>query len=564
MEAEKSEWARRLLGYAWLCALGVALVFSALTTDRKARQVEEYACFCDPFGYLQIAQDTRQAVATHRLPDFSIESPHSRLLIDVMKSRGLSLRFWDDLVAPLCYHYSARADHIGVQYPPGAGLLLAVFPQGVALHRLDRLVIVLFVAIGLLMLVVAAVKQTWLSAGLLVLALIIGLEMLARIGNASFSVNAMFAPILLASLCWSATFYLRADRLKSFYVGWLLMFVAGLLFGFAILVRLQVAFMLPGLVMLFWPWRLRRWYQSALVSFLLGVFLGGVLPVVINQSRVTGAWHQSTYGIGNTDPPTLSSIRPNLLFYFGAGKPSQYNWALLVMLAACAGLFLWTRRRTVIGGAPLFLALSWRRLSLAVFFLWIIPTAYFLTHEVIGHHYPIAHTFVVLLVLAFGAAKLDINQAGGSDRRGHRRRALAVAGFMFALAPGLFAMEQVATNYVKPTAERLPRQFTLPAELADEHAWVWAAELTGTLWYYARKPAHKINFTSPETRVIAYEFVLGRGEPQYIIRDSPVIQIMEAEIIRLGGTLERRGEVDGYPYFLIHWPPGGPRQSAAL
>jgi hypothetical protein len=27
------------------------------------------------------------------------------------------------------------------------------------------------------------------------------------------------------------------------------------------------------------------------------------------------------------------------------------------------------------------------------------------------------------------------------------------------------------------------------------------------------------------------------------------------EIVQLGGTLEQRGEVDGYPYYLIHWPP---------
>jgi hypothetical protein len=52
MQPGRGEWGRRLLGYAWLCALAVALVFSAQTTDRYARQVEEFACFCDPFGYL--------------------------------------------------------------------------------------------------------------------------------------------------------------------------------------------------------------------------------------------------------------------------------------------------------------------------------------------------------------------------------------------------------------------------------------------------------------------------------------------------------------------------------
>ena len=71
---------QRVLGYVWLCALGLALLVSALTTDRRARQVEEYASLCDPFGYLQIAQDTRQAVAARRLPDFSRSSASAAVL----------------------------------------------------------------------------------------------------------------------------------------------------------------------------------------------------------------------------------------------------------------------------------------------------------------------------------------------------------------------------------------------------------------------------------------------------------------------------------------------------
>src|SRR6185295_10246666 len=144
------------------------------TADRQARQVEEYAAFCDPFGYLQIAQDTRQAVAKRRLPTYSIENEHSRLLINLMKSRNVPTRYWDDLVAPLCYHYSPRADHLGVQYPPGAGWMLAMFPEGRALHQMNRLVIASFVMTGLAMLVLGAITRSWLFAGPTVLALVVG------------------------------------------------------------------------------------------------------------------------------------------------------------------------------------------------------------------------------------------------------------------------------------------------------------------------------------------------------------------------------------------------------
>ena len=553
-----------MLGYAWLCALGTALVCSALSADRRTRQVEEYSWLCDPFGYLQIAQDVRQAVATRSLPDFSIESPHNRLLIDMMKSRGLPLRFWDDMVAPLCHHYFPKADHIGVQYPPGTGFMLALFPEGEALHSLDRLVIGLFVVVGLVLLVIAAMRRTWVAAGFVILALSLGLEMLARIDNASFSINAMFAPLLLSSLCLCAAFGLRADSPGLSYFVLLLTFLAGLLFGFAIFVRLQVAFLIPGMLVLLWPEHLRDWYKSSLAALVSGVLLGGVLPLMMNQSRLTGAWYLSTYGIGNTDPPTLQSFWPNFHFYFDPGKPGQYNWALGVMLISCVALFLVTRRRETLNGpAKFLLALNWRSVGLAALIMWLVPTVYFLTHEVTGHHYPIPQTFGAVLLLSLAAIRLERNNRADKRNVGRPGRALQLIVLTLALTPGLIAFSLAWSNYVPPIAERRPRQFNLPAELADERAWVWADLLSGSLWYYARKPAHKINFTSPDTRAMVFDFVRGRGEPQYIIRDGPDMERMQEEMVQFGARLEQRGEVDGYPYFLIHWPANGPAKSAA-
>jgi hypothetical protein len=65
------------------------------------------------------------------------------------------------------------------------------------------------------------------------------------------------------------------------------------------------------------------------------------------------------------------------------------------------------------------------------------------------------------------------------------------------------------------------RPLILPAELSEAQAWVWADLLSGTLWYYAKKPAFKISFTDTETRALVYRFVFERKELQYIIRDSP-------------------------------------------
>ena len=148
--------AEQLLGYLWLGILAVALFCSALVTDRRALRTEEYAFGCDSFGYLQSAQEIREAAGRRSWPRFDLETPHARLLVEFMKSRKIPLGKWEEIVAPHAHHYFPGSDRVGVQYPPGTGLLLAIFPQGQALHRLDRLVIVIFLATGLLVLAVAA------------------------------------------------------------------------------------------------------------------------------------------------------------------------------------------------------------------------------------------------------------------------------------------------------------------------------------------------------------------------------------------------------------------------
>ena len=319
MKTKTGKLPGRLLGYGWLCAVAAALLISALNTDRQARQVAEYPCCCDPFGYLQMAQDIRQAARAGSCPKFTVESAHTRLLIDFMKSHQVPLALWADMVGPLAYRYFPRSDQVSVRYPPGTGLMLALFPQDRALHSLDRLVVIIFVAVGLLILVIAALKRAWLSAGLFVLALQLGLEILGKIDNSSFSINAMLTPLLLSGLClFGALAWKSANR--SFYVSVSLFLLAGLLFGFAILVRLPVVFLFPGLVVLLWPVPFRNWRRSGLWSFSLGVLITAVVPQAIHQSRLAGAWYLATYPPDDMGAPRLQYFWSNLFGYFSHGR----------------------------------------------------------------------------------------------------------------------------------------------------------------------------------------------------------------------------------------------------
>jgi hypothetical protein len=113
-----------------------------------------------------------------------------------------------------------------------------------------------------------------------------------------------------------------------------------------------------------------------------------------------------------------------------------------------------------------------------------------------------------------------------------------------------------AENGPAPEQARTHQPIQLPSELVDDKAWIWADLLTGSLWYYADKPAFKIQFTDEETRAKIWKFVYDRGERQYLIQDSEQMKQYIAEIERLGGKLELRGKVDGQLYYLVTWPNG--------
>lgn len=176
----------QLCGWLWVSFLAVVLLLATVSAHRLATRTQELAYGCDSFGYLQMAREIRRAAANAAPPDFHFESKQTRLLIDHMKSQHVRLGRWAELVAPHAHHYFPRADRVGVQYPPGTALALAIFPEQAAVHRLIRTAAWALLATGWAALLLAGIRQAWASAGLVVLSLYLGLEMLVRLSPMSF------------------------------------------------------------------------------------------------------------------------------------------------------------------------------------------------------------------------------------------------------------------------------------------------------------------------------------------------------------------------------------------
>ena len=540
--------------YVWLAINLAVILLSAQAAYRKSLNTEEYAYACDSFGYLRMAEEIRSSFRQRGLPDFRLESNQTRQLIDFMKSNNVPLAKWDEVVAPHAHHYFPVSGYVGAQYPPGTGLALAAFPEGAAVYELNRSTIAVFLIVGVAGVAIAAWKKAYVSVVLVVLAIHLPLAILGRIGSLSFSINAMLAPLLLTCLLLVAAVLLKTTRYRW---AWSAALVAGLLFGFCIMIRLPSVLLAPAFLILLWPAANRIRLNSLAVIFCVAFVVVGMLPVLMNQQRVAGAWYLPTYAAADAAAPTLASIKENAHYFLGFDGPgSQDNWALILAVIGFAA-FVVVRPRSNNKNEKT--ALTWKRIGFAAFIAWLPSIIFFLTHAVTEPHYMIPAVVASVTLIGFGALVIESNQRPNRFRDEPRIvAALVLIGVLFP-ASALARAALIARSPLPAPAGPLAHpRIVLPPDLADEKAWVWADLLTGSLWYYARKPAFKIQFTDPATRELLYEFVFARGEQQYLIQDSERMQTYIIEIERLGGSLEQRGKVDGQPYYLVHWPKSGP------
>lgn len=532
----------RIRAAAWFAFLAITLAVAADAADRHAEQVVEYPVACDPFGYLQMARRIRQADGPC-CTDCHLEYPQTRHLVGALKASDIPRSRWEEVVAPHAHHYFPAADAVGPQYPPGTALVLSSFPQGVAVRRLNALDIGILLVIGLVVIAIAAWKRRWLAAGFVAVATACGLDIIAGIGIASFSINAMIIPLVLAVLCASAASWCtnRGARLA-------LGAAAGACLGAAVLIRLPIIFVAPGLLILLLPRSVRdlrplRAVLEPSLWFVVGVIVCGVLPVLFHQNAVSGAWYHSTYGTNDSAPPSVRHVPANVLFYLGQpGLEGLASWQVLTF--AIAWLIAVRTFRSSIN----------RRFVVAALATWGVPVAYFLTHGVTTDYYAIPSMFATVWLFGLDFLRLEATAGQRDGRSGRPARR-----FLAAIAATVLIGQTVHLWRTAPNASDPPADApVIPAEFRQGNPWIWADFTSGTIVYYADVPTFKVTFTDRETRLRVFALAFAIGELQYIVVDCPAMEEVAAEIKCAGGSLEPRGQSAGAKYYLVQWPASGP------
>jgi hypothetical protein len=300
-----------------------------------------------------------------------------------------SLPGYSSAMIPPCHTPMAAQNKYVIQYPPGTGLLLALFPSGHQVVPLFALCTILIFALA-----VGAIRSTT-SMGELAVATVFGcLAVYVMINpvKASYSM----APTMVASaIAGLLTARLVTGRTRHEL---LLTAATGLVLGLSVNFRLANLFLSSGYLLYFlMAWLGKRSLQTFRQGLAFGLALVvGMVPTLISNTINAGSPFSTTYGPGDAVPPKLD-----------LDVVQSYVLDLQFMLILAA--IVWT-------------ALAWRRgardLAILVATNLAINIAFFVTHPVFTPYYTLPIAALSLWSLLFGTIgqsaerrTLDLKQA---------------------------------------------------------------------------------------------------------------------------------------------------------
>lgn len=483
-----------------------------------------YAYGCDSFGYLRQAQLFRQNGVLRGI-DTRVLNEEAQFLIRTAKSVGLDPDEFSEMVAPHAHHYNRATDHVILQYPPGAGLLLSFLPE-----HLDTQIMTVVVA-SMISLVFVLIGARSLHSPLDVAALSAVLLMLQQLvvdsgGSYSFTWTIGLIPIAaLAALRITAGG--RATR-------WVLGFVLGLACGLLLVTRIPNVFVVCGIALFVFLNSLfeREAASKQMLPILIAagvVFtVCGVAPLLAANRLNAGHFFATTYSPIDASPPELKwkLIWHNIVFYYR----DTYAWpiALLALAMVVASvLSVFSTRRTEQRHATL-------AISVAVSMTFFLTLAYFSTHEVTTPYYIAPGcTFAVCLGL-FGFLEGRRSATTPVPKHNSGRDAVALISIGIVLAIQIL---RLGPNIIRPS---------VPPEVVNPSSIVWADLTSGTLLYYNGKYAAKLGFGSACAQARMIQAVYDSGRPQYFIADSDTMAKIVEGLSNLA-DLEITGIYDAAP-----------------
>jgi hypothetical protein len=281
-----------------------------------------------------------------------------------------------DVKTAPCHTPMPASGRLVIQYPPGTGAILALFPQGHQVIPLYVLATAAVFACAVLAISRAGVASEVLLAGLFGC---LAIYLMINPAKASYSMAPTMVVCALAG-------YLTARWLIGQRQNTLLILSLGVLLGLSVNFRLPNLFLSAGYALfLLGAFLSRRTMQAALQGVWFAMaFLAGMTPTLISNAINAGSPLATTYGGQDVTPPDFSL---SIVWQYVA----DMQFVLLVLAALATAFLLGTRRR---GGI--------RSVALVTGANLLVNLAFFLSHPVFTPYYTVPIAMLSLWSLLFG------------------------------------------------------------------------------------------------------------------------------------------------------------------
>ncbi len=294
------------------------------------------------------------------------------------KLKEMGFASWNDPAAAPCHTLMPASGKRVMQYPPGTGLVLALFPQGFQVIPLYISATVIVFGLALLAIFYARSRSSiLLAAGLGCFAV----YLMINPAKASYSVAPTMVACALGGLL-TARFFSAAQRHRLALAGFV-----GLVIGLSVNFRLPNLFLASGYFLYFAASFLLSRKISAGVqgAVFAAAFLLGMMPTLFANAINAGSPFSTTYGGPDVAPPDFS-------FRIVAQYLADMQFVLL-LLAGLWAVMMWLSSRA--GGL--------RQVAFVTAGNLLVNLAFFLSHPVFTPYYTVPVAMLSLWSLLFAS-----------------------------------------------------------------------------------------------------------------------------------------------------------------
>jgi hypothetical protein len=283
---------------------------------------------------------------------------------------------WSDTTTAPCHTPMPATNKLVIQYPPGTGLVLALFPSG--FQVIPLYVIASLVAAGFAFLAITYASTVF----SLMLVAAFGdavIYLMINPTKASYSMAPTMMVCALAGFLTAKLFVGEARRKLALTI------LIGLLIGLAVNFRLANLFLASGYGLFFLgSFLLLRNRETLLQGFAFAMaFVAGVTPTLLANAINAGNPFSTTYGGVDVTPPELNS--GVLWSYFG-----DVQFVLFVIACGWAALiWRWRQRSGMI------------EVAVIVAGNLVVNLIFFMTHPIFTPYYTIPVAMLSLWTLLF-------------------------------------------------------------------------------------------------------------------------------------------------------------------